>query len=158
MVFALPLSWSQMHVAPLRQVEVDLDSGHLGNSGTEEQVVFSRILEAPDAPSVQVLFEAIQLQESSYVRLRSLEDGSTQILRRETLEANVSESVTFRGSSVAIELVAAPGTVHNFLVIRTLLAGEMPVEEELEIKKPNDDPRRFIVCSVVDGRLPNKDA
>ena len=143
LVMAVPLAWAQIDVWALREVAVEVDTGHLGNSGTEEQVVFSRILEAPDAPSVQVLFEAIQLHESSHMRLRSLEDGATQILRRETLEGDIKESVTFRGSRVEIELIAAPGTEHNFVVIRTLLAGDVPGAEEPETEKGKDDPRRW---------------
>jgi hypothetical protein len=59
---------------------VSLDSGGVGNNGESGRVVFSETAKSPGAPWLRLIFDDIQLEGGSRLRLTSVFDGDVQYL------------------------------------------------------------------------------
>lgn len=102
-----------------------LDSGVLENNGDEYSVVFDAVVMPDDvAPWVRLSFSAADLPGGSYVVITSLEDGKYQTLTARGMREWYRHSAYFNGSSVLVELYAAPGTTGNRIAIDKIVVGE----------------------------------
>lgn len=141
---------------PARMQPVAVDSGVLANPTNRAQVVFSKIIDlGPDVPWVRVLFDpqGTNLPPGSSIRVTSLLDGETQTLDAQDLENWGYGTAFFNGSSVRIEIIAAPGSVGNRIDTREVYAGD-PTPEPL-IQEPDGQGTVAGICGALDSRVPN---
>ena len=131
-------------LVPTRIAQPVVASGPKSNTTAHEQVVFSQVVDVGKAPWVRVFLQSTVLKRGSYVRVTSLADGSSQRLdARQLGEWNYS-TLRFRGGTVKVELVAAPGTSGNSVTVSQVKAGIGPNRAgPPEIQK---------VCGNVDSR------
>jgi hypothetical protein len=128
----------------LCEVSVSLDSGLVKNAGNELSSVFTATITVPEATSLILHFDVVQLSgdptqgNSAVVRLKSLVDESSADLTQRALADNRFFSPHYNGESLLLELMAYPGTGQSRIVIDTALAG------------PPDDGSAEWLCFMVD--------
>ncbi len=133
--------------APLRShpVPVHIDSGWVENSEPGLAVVYSTVLQVPDATWLRLAFDDVQLAgriangTASYLRLTSLYDGNYQQLNAVHVRQWRHTSAYLNGDLVLIELLAHPGTGPNRLLLTTVTAGEPGYDGDRSICGPTDD-------------------
>src|SRR5262245_8748505 len=123
---------------PHRLVPNTLSSGERSNPTGAETVVFSTVVEVPDAPWVRLTFRRVELGDDSYLRVTSLADGAVQTLGPRVLAQWRNTSAYFNGSSVRVELVAAPLAQALSVDIGDVIAGVAPSNPESQCG-PTDD-------------------
>ncbi len=94
-----------------------VDSAALSNLERSSSVVFSQDIHVQDAAWIRLYFKTATLQPGSYVRMTSLYDGEVQELDADDLAMWHFTSAYFNGDTVRLELVAAPGTTDNRIVL-----------------------------------------
>ena len=94
-----------------------LDSGVLSNASDRSEVVYETRVELKGAAWLRLYFGDVVLEGFSYIRVTSLLDGDAQELDVDLLAMWDHTSAYFNGSAVDVELVAAPHTTRNRLVI-----------------------------------------
>lgn len=97
-----------------------VDSGKWSNESADYSVVFDQTIHVPDAVWLRIYFDAVELTESSYIRLTSMLDGETQELNRAGLAMWGNSSAYFNGDRLTLELIAAPHTMGNRIVLREI--------------------------------------
>ncbi|MHC5025731.1 MAG: trypsin-like serine peptidase [Planctomycetota bacterium] len=120
--------------APLLEetVAFSLDSGPIVNDSTRRRVVYSAVVQWPDAPWVRVVFQRAELGhppvggEATVLRVTSLLDDAVQILDRQQLMHWRNTSAYFNGDAVLLEVVADPGAQPSLLVVDGFQAGLTP--------------------------------
>ncbi|MFG0331073.1 MAG: trypsin-like serine peptidase [Phycisphaerales bacterium] len=135
-----------------REIPLSIDSGAIDSDGDRAAVVWSAVVEIPDATWIQLRFgPATQLDaadDSSVVRISSFDDFATQNLDQSSLVSWRGSSAYFNGGRLVIELIAAPGTKGNRIDLTGARAGVMddalgpasicgPTDDRLLL----DDPR-----------------
>jgi V8-like Glu-specific endopeptidase len=141
---------------PKYQARVDIDSGYVANDGDQEAVVFSAMIQEPDAAWLRLRFDEVELTgdeaagTASYLRMTSALDGAVQTLGPTTLAQWSNTSAYFNGEAVYLELVAFPGTGANRIVMSEITAGEYLIEPR-SICGPTDD--RELSYADRDGRV-----
>ena len=140
------------HVAgqavPLEQVNVAVavDSGLVVNTGTRRAVIFSTVIEVPDASWIRLTFDQALLGGGATVlKMTGLQDGAVQHHTAETLRQWRDTSAYFNGNAVKIELVSDPREHRSRIVIRRVLIG------------PPGDGGIASQCGPTDDRLPSSD-
>ncbi len=125
-----PLAMAQSQPTAPRGHDVPqpLDSGFLGNAAGRPQIVFSEVVQHKSAAWVRLHFAEITLAPGSRVRFTSLLEGETQELDSAGCAMWSYTSAYLTGDALRIELIAAPGSVLNRLVLDHLSL-EMPGEE-----------------------------
>jgi V8-like Glu-specific endopeptidase len=97
------------------------DSGMLDNPQGQPVVVESRFLRQPGAQSMRVFFgPETNLPPGSVLRIHSVLDGQVQELSAEGLAMWRNGTAFFNGSELLVELVAAPGSIDNRIVVSGL--------------------------------------
>lgn len=127
---------------------VAVHSGVHANHSPVEGVVWQGLVTAPQqGPWIRVYFKDTELEGSSYLRIASLRDGDVQRLDRKSLAQWDQSTAYFNGSSVLIELVAAPGTTKNIVAVDRVFVGDMVA----------DIPPPETICGTLDNRTPSSD-
>jgi V8-like Glu-specific endopeptidase len=133
-----------------RLVPNTLSSGERSNLTGAEAVVFSGVVEVPDAPWIRLTFRRVDLEDDSYLRVTSLEDGAVQTLGPRALAQWHNTSAYFNGTAVLVELVAAPNARRVAVDVGDVYAGVAPTNPESQCG-PTDDRVPSSVASR--GRL-----
>ena len=94
-----------------------LDSGVQNNPALEAQAVFVDVVAIQDAAWLRIYFAEVHLEAGSFIRITSLLDQEVQELDANGLAMWDNSSAYFNGNALLVELVAAPGTTKNRLVI-----------------------------------------
>jgi hypothetical protein len=102
------------------------DSGTVANAAAVPRVVHEQLVRAEGAAWLRVYFGDVRLEDRSFLRLTSLGDGEVQVLDAAALAAWHNTSAYFNGDGVRVELVAAPGTTGNRLVIEQVASEAAP--------------------------------
>lgn len=102
----------------------NIQSGKHNGGGVGESLVFSALVEYPEAPWLRLHIGEYSLKGGSYIRLESLEDGSTQTLNESSLPDWNNYSAYFNGGAVRVELYAAPGASDVYVEVDHVLAGK----------------------------------
>jgi len=99
-------------------MEWSYDSGSLGNAEGRSLVLAEEVIRVRDAGWLRVYFDKdTRLEGSSFIRISSALDGEIQELDRHALATWNESSAYFNGELVVVQLVAAPGTLDNRLMI-----------------------------------------
>jgi V8-like Glu-specific endopeptidase len=103
----------------------------------------SHVVQAPGATWMQLRFANVKLGSASYIRLTSLQDGATQIVRAKTLKGEGNLSAYFNGDRVRVELhVVAPDWSGASIRIDQVEVGELVAVAESQ-------------CGSIDNRTPS---
>jgi V8-like Glu-specific endopeptidase len=154
MAIGLPAVAQDILTAPLESetVQVAVDSGLVRNDGTETSVIWSSTIDVPGATWLRLSYDQAQLSgdpadgSGSYLMITSTLDGAYQYQNRIHVGQWGHTSAYLNGGSVEIELVAAPGTGDNRVVITRVEAG-LPIGAGRSIcgsvddRVLSDDPR-----------------
>lgn len=139
---------------PLEQkiVHHRIDSGVLVNDGSEQRVVFERVIRMEDAPWVRLSFEHVLLGAGSRLVISSLADGATQRLDQVALAQWQNTTAYFNGSAVTVRLSAGPGTINEFS-LNSVLVGIVspPIESQCgptDDRVTSDEPERARLLDI----------
>ena len=94
-----------------------VDSGLRANLAPTPQTVFADVIGQKGVVGLRIYFGDVSLDRGSFVRVTSLLDGEVQELNARNLVQWNNSTAYFNGEIVLVELVAAPGSVQNRLVI-----------------------------------------
>lgn len=108
-----------------REYSPNIQSGKHNGDGVGESLVFSTLVEYPEAPWLRLHIGDYSLKGGSYIRLESLEDGSTQTLNETSLPDWNNYSAYFNGDAVRVELYAAPGASDVYVEVDHVIAGNV---------------------------------
>ena len=100
-----------------------IDSGALANRKAEAWTVYQDHIRVADATWLRLYFGDCELEHGSFIRITSLRDGETQRFTKERLEIWSYASAYFNGDTVTVELIAAPGSTNNRLVVDAVDVG-----------------------------------
>lgn len=142
--------------APHHYQEYGLDSGPLlGTKAAdgEPEVIYREVVAAPGAPWLRLLFGPSRLGRTGTLVLTSLEDGASQVLTAESLEAWGHASAFFNGSAVEVALVSVPAEPRLRLRIDRLMVGERP--SSLRLKGGGLGVKT--ICGTTDDRVSSND-
>lgn len=122
----------------------------LGNPAATEQVVWQDVIALdPSTPWLRLVFSEAHLDAGSYLRITSLLDGDTQILRAQHLKEWQYSTAYFNGYALTLELVAGAQSAKNYVVVERAWAGDPP-------GLPPATPET--ICGATDDRAPSTDA
>ncbi|MCA9279882.1 MAG: trypsin-like serine protease [Phycisphaeraceae bacterium] len=127
-------------------VQIGSDSGFLANNGEPGfNVVYSTVVSKPGASWMRLYFGDVVLSgnkydvnRASYIRITSMFDGDVQTLNARELEDWHNSTAYLNGDTVIVELLAAPDTGLNRLIIDSADAG-LPVAASPESLCGADD-------------------
>lgn len=94
-----------------------LDTGELSNLTTRAATAYANVLHVDDAGWLRLYFDQVTLEGGSYIRITSLTDLESQALDAKTLKMWSNSTAYFNGDTLLVELVAAPGTQRNRMVV-----------------------------------------
>lgn len=137
---------AQMAPAPYRVESLALATGEFdGPSRREapEASVYRHVIEAPEAPWLQLRFGDWRLPEGSYLVLTAREDGAEQVLDAETLSLWNGRSAYFNGDAITLELFARSGVTGVSLEIPEIVVGER--NRGIDLAKS--------ICGLTDDRV-----
>ncbi len=100
-----------------------VNSGVFDGTKGRTGVVYSARIEEPDVPWMRVYFEEWHLGESSYLTIRSLEDGGVQRLDSKVIDQWGGSSAYFSGDAVEIQLHLAPSDRNVFFRVAGVRLG-----------------------------------
>jgi V8-like Glu-specific endopeptidase len=148
-----PISTAQSPFTfPQVRVPADLDSGFLHNPSATAQVVFRKVVRFDATTWLQLEFgEAISLPAGSFLRMTSSLDGAVQRHDGRTIVDWQGWSAAFNGGEVVLELVAAPGSIGNRVVVDEVTRGLPGTPATESICGPTDD--RALSSDPREGRL-----
>ncbi len=130
-------------------IPVGIQSGAVENAGSFPQVIFSDVIEHTGAAWMRLVFGDVDLAgneadgNASFLRITSLYDGGTQIMKQPHLAQWQYHSAFFNGDSVLVELVAHGGTGTNAIEVLGVIAGEFT---------DGDGPMPRSLCDGADDR------
>lgn len=137
---------AQVQAPPHHLEYVQVQSGVLANPQPIEGVVWSQfVFLAPEIPWLRLHFHAAHLDKGSFLRMTSVLDGATMLMRQEHFAQWSNTSAFFNGNAVLIELVAGPNTTSNHVEIQQVMAGDIDPQE------PDT------ICGSTDDRVPSTD-
>ncbi|NOG53859.1 MAG: trypsin-like serine protease [Planctomycetes bacterium] len=128
-----------------------IDSGWCTNSTGSAQVIWSDLIEFPDATWVRLYFDQVMLgpwegtDARAMLRITSLDDFAVQHLDAVTVQQWGLSSAYFNGNAVSVELLAEPGAGPCRVVFDHATVGE-PVGEVISS-----------ICGPTDDRLPSEE-
>jgi len=121
----LPIALAaQSAPSPPLATAVPYDSGYVDHHGNAPAVVANFTASQPAAVWLRVEFGSCHLPDGSRLRLVSLRDGAVQWFDARSLAEYGHGSAYFNGDAVRIELVAAPGSANNRLIVTAVLHGD----------------------------------
>ncbi|MCH2133386.1 MAG: S1 family peptidase [Phycisphaerales bacterium] len=95
---------------------VHSDSGLLTHTGNRSKIVFTDVINQPEARWIRLYLEGTVLGEGSVLRITSLRDGETQYLDQQDLQQWRRSTAYFNGNTILLELIADPGTTNRSIV------------------------------------------
>ncbi len=98
-------------------MQYPMDSGIQDNISTIPAVVWSEAIHVEDAAWLRVYLADYNLPGGSIVRFMSALDGEVQELDASGLSMWSDSSAYFNGDTVWVEIVAAPGTINNRIIV-----------------------------------------
>lgn len=131
-------------------IPMEIDSGPVVHAGDAFAVVYSTVVAWPGASWMRLQFGETVLSgdvaagAGAVLRITSIEDGAVQTLNAVHLRQWRFTSAYFNGDSVALELLAHPGTGENRVSVVGAMAGA-----------PTAEPRS--ICGGVDDRVLSND-
>ncbi|MBU0617227.1 MAG: hypothetical protein KKI02_05895, partial [Planctomycetes bacterium] len=140
------LDWAQGELTPYV-----LDSGKISNTEPDSSVVFEKTITVEDAVWMRLYFTDTNLGPGSYVRMTSRFDGEIQELDGADLAMWNYTSAYFNGDSVHLELIAAPETSGNRIVLDQVAVHIVPGE----LRGPCHDSD-WGICGI-DDRVPSNE-
>ncbi|MBU6413600.1 MAG: hypothetical protein KGS45_09000 [Planctomycetes bacterium] len=121
--------------------ERHVDSGeHVGVNG----VAWSQVIATPSAAWTRLHFGECVLGPGSFIRVSSVLDGEVMRLDSAMLEQWRNTTAYFNGDAVVVELIAAPGTSGNRVVVSGV---------EVELVGIATDPPACGICQGSDNRV-----
>ncbi|MCH8316600.1 MAG: hypothetical protein IIA64_11555, partial [Planctomycetes bacterium] len=123
------MAFAQIAPLPHRAVEVDIDSGLVLNTAIARGVVYSTIIQVPDATWLRLTFDEATLARtpagghSTVLRITSLADGAMQHHTTQTLNQWSHTSAYFNGDAVRLEVIADPAAGASRVRITVVMAG-----------------------------------
>ncbi len=99
-----------------------LDSGGRANMGEDSAIVFEADVTVDDAAWLRLYFDSVELEKGSTIRMTAPFDGEVQELDATGIAMWSYTSAYFNGNTVHIELIAAPGTTQNHVVLDSVAA------------------------------------
>jgi hypothetical protein len=105
-----------------------LDSGQLANQTRGFAVVYDQAVSVADAMWIRLYFGHVALDAGSYLRITSAKDGEIQELDGSGLTLWQNTSAYFNGDTVYLELVAAPGSRGNQVVLERVAVQMAPAD------------------------------
>ena len=138
------LDWPLGEHAPYQ-----LESGSQANRAADFAVVYEATVTMRDAVWLRLYFGEVDLDAGGYLRMSSAYDGEVQELDAYELAMWNNTSAYFNGDTVYLELIAAPGTTGNRVVLEQV--GVLQVEGGLRGPCADDD------CGIcgADNRVPS---
>lgn len=143
---------AQIDLPPFESRPFELDSGLHSGAGTGVSKVFEQEISIVDAAWLRLHFGDYNLGENSYLRISSGQDQSSQKMNGATLEHWKDSSAFFNGSSLVLELFAAPGDENIFFRIVRITVGEQQPPIAVKTLCDGDDDRIASTDSRV-GRI-----
>ncbi len=139
-------------VNPMVPVDYYRDTGLVANTGSEREVVISFAVVFEGVSSLALHFDEVQLAgdialgNESILRITSYGDGAVQTMNATHVEQWNNGSAYFNGNAVQVEVIAAPGTGNNRLVLESLELGVPAGIQETQCgpvddRQPSSDPR-----------------
>jgi hypothetical protein len=127
-----------------------VDSGASPNPGLTPAVVFQEVIRVEDAAFIRVYFDQADLEDRSFLRITSLLDGEVQELDSAAVMLWSNASAYFNGDAVLLELIAAPGTKGNRVVVSRLDIGAGG-------QQPLGGSGQCGICGATDDRVPSSE-
>jgi hypothetical protein len=103
-------------------VAYPLRSEAAGNEAAGSRVIFSHLVQVPEAAWIRLYFSELELERGSVIRISSLLDGETQMLDAAAARVWNNSSAYFNGDRVLVELVAGAGTLNNRVAVEQVAA------------------------------------
>lgn len=94
------------------------------NTEISDSIVLDYSVSIPNAVWLRLIFSDYYLGDQSYLMIKSLKDGSTQIHNQKTLIDWRKKSAAFNGGDVEIKLVVKGGAKNVFFNIDSVIVGE----------------------------------
>ena len=95
-----------------------LDTGVLENAQDAPAIVHDAVVSVESSAWLRLYFDKVNLPAGGILRLTSARDGDVQELNAAELVMWNNTSAYFNGDTVTLELLAAPGTRDNRVVLR----------------------------------------
>jgi len=125
--------------------QIQIVSGPRSNTTGQEATVFTQVVDVAKAPWIRLVFNSVHLDGNSYLKIKSIKDGSTQIHTARSLAEWENTTAYFNGSGVIVELVAAPQSAGNFVEINQVITGDL-----VQPPQPAEPAK---VCDSIDTRV-----
>jgi hypothetical protein len=138
--------YAQTAYLPSQREAYQMGSGLHAGRASGKYVAFRETVSIPHAPWLRLHFGDVDLGESSFITIISLEDGAKQHLDAESIIHYRGSSAFFNGGAVEVELNIEPGDEGVFFQLKEVTAGE----------KPQSELTAMQICAV-DDRIPSSD-
>ena len=92
------------------------DSGEIENNNSSSRSVYFDVIHEPEANWMRLSLAGTRLESNSFIKIQSLLDGEIQFLGTTELQQWRRTSAYFNGSSLAVELIASPGTTNRLMI------------------------------------------
>jgi hypothetical protein len=99
-----------------------IDSGILANSDRNAVTVYRTTVKVDNAAWLRLYFDKVDVPAGGEIRITSALDGEVQQLNAAELVMWDNSSAYFNGGTVYLELIAAPGTLDNRVVLHKVAA------------------------------------
>jgi len=120
---------SQQQAPPTATYDYTYDTGPVENTGSEPDVIISFAVTHPEANSMRLFFDQVELAgdllagTGSILRVTSHLDGHVQELNKLHLRQWQNSTAYFNGDTVQVEIVAHPNTGANRIAMRSFVIG-----------------------------------
>lgn len=104
-------------------VPYDVDSGRHDGDPEGVRLVFTHVVQREGASWIRLHFDQVALGPEDYIEVRSLEHGSSQVLRQEDIALGRLASAYFDGSAVEVGLFVGPTGRKSGFVISSIGVG-----------------------------------
>ncbi len=137
--------------APQQEIPWESDSGWRVNAGATRSVIYSTLIEVPDAAWLRLRFREVVLGDCegggfpTELLVTSLQDGSVQRLQAVHLRQWKNSTAYFNGPSLLVEVISDPGASHSRLVLDSVL------------RDGHGSSFNSTICFGVDDRTPSND-
>lgn len=141
------------------KVPYEVRSGKLVSVEEEYVSAFREVVKISGVPWLRLVIGDYNLGEGSYIKITSLADGGSQILKTESIQHWRNRTAFFNGDAVEVRVYVAPGDTGVFVNIDEAIFGE-PGEQEFEVEAfcgdddrvPSSDPAigRFVFDTGTD--------
>ncbi len=137
--------------APQQETSWESDSGWRANDGPTRSVIYSTLIEIPDAAWLRLRFREVVLGQCegggfpTELLVTSLQDGSVQRLQAVHLRQWKNTTAYFNGPSLLLEIISDPEASPSRLVVESVL------------RDGQGSSFNSTICFGVDDRVPSND-